>query len=120
MVQLRLCARVPEAADDLVQQRMNKRDISTAEPFFCMRSTPFGPVVLLWSIFDDRPRICRVLLSKPGTSAKDQISTLFGESAGRSCSEIQSVADDIEGFLNGDDIPFSLDVVRMDLCSEFQ
>ena len=31
-----------------------------------------------------------------------------------------SIGDDIEAFLSGEDIKFSLEMVRMDLCSEFQ
>ena len=111
---------MPEAADGLVKQSMKNRDTYTAEPSFCIRSTPFGPVVLLWSMFDGRPGISRVLLSKPGIPARQQVSVLFPESGARSCSEINVVADDIERFLNGDDIWFSLDVVCMKLCSEFQ
>jgi len=111
---------VPEAADDLVKQAMKNRDANTAQRSFCTRSTPFGPVVLLWSMFDGRPRISQVLLSKPATPARYQVSVLFPESGARSCSEINVVANNIERFLNGDDIRFSLEMVCMGLCSEFQ
>lgn len=36
------------------------------------------------------------------------------------CAEVDSVAEGIEAFLSGDDIRFSLDCVRLDLCSGFQ
>jgi len=86
----------------------------------CIRSTPFGPVALLWSVFDDQPKIFRVLLSKPGVSAERQVPVLFPDSTTSSCSEVDFVADDIEAFLRGKDIKFSLEMVRMDLCSGFQ
>ena len=111
---------MPETADDLVKKAMKNRDAHTAQPSFCIRSTPFGPVVLLWSIFDDRPRISRILLSTPAASAGHQVSVLCPESGVRSCSEINIVAADIERFLHGEDIRFSLEVVRMEICSEFQ
>lgn len=94
--------------------------IDTLERSFCVRSTPFGPVAMLWSVFGNQPKILRVLLSKPDVSAKHRVSMLFPDATASVCSEIDVLADDIEAFLRGEDIRFSLEVVRMDLCSEFQ
>ena len=85
-----------------------------------MRSTPFGPVAILWSVLVDQPRILRVLLSKPGISTKHQVAMLFPDSAASSCSEINVIADDIDAFLSGEDTKFALEVIRLDLCSVFQ
>lgn len=87
---------------------------------FLIRSTPFGPVTILWSVFKGRPGIYRILISKPGFSAKHQLSTLFPVSTPVTCPEIDAVADDIEAFLSGKEIQFTFEMVRMDLCSEFQ
>jgi len=87
---------------------------------FTMRSTPFGPVTVLWSVETEQPKISRVLLSRPGVSAKGEVSVLLSDSTRCSCSEIDVVADRIGAFLNGEDIRFSLGVVCMDGCSEFQ
>lgn len=87
---------------------------------FRIHTSPFGPVAVLWSIFEDRPRIARILLSKPGLSAWHQLFTIVPLAALVTCSEIDAVAADIDAFLNGEDIKFSLEMVRMDLCSEFQ
>ncbi|MBW2341540.1 MAG: hypothetical protein JRF50_14570, partial [Deltaproteobacteria bacterium] len=86
----------------------------------CIRSTPFGPLVMLWSVFGDQPKIIRVLLSRPGVTASYQVSVLFPDAIGSSCSEINVVADDIEAFLSGENIEFSLEVVCMDTCSGFR
>jgi len=99
-------------------KRMNNKDI--AKSFFLIRSTPFGPVAVLWSVFTGLPRIFRILISKPSFSAKHQLSTLFPVSIPAACPEIDAVADDIEAFLSGNDMQFSFEIVRMDLCSEFQ
>jgi methylated-DNA-[protein]-cysteine S-methyltransferase len=96
------------------------RNRDTATSFVCIWSTPFGPVALLWSVFDGQPKILRVLLTKPGVSAKDRVAGLFPDSTTSSCSEIDVIADDIGAFLRGEDIGFSLEMVRMDLCSGFQ
>ena len=92
----------------------------THPPNYCLRLTPFGPVAVLWSFYRREPKICRILLSKPGMSAKHAIRKFFPDSAALSCPEINIVVDQIEAFLNGEDIRFSLDVVRFDLCSAFQ
>ena len=82
--------------------------------------SPFGPVALLWSIYRGEPKIFRVLLSRPNMSAKHQLHRLFPGSKASTCSEIDIVATFIEAFLNGENVKFSLAMVCMDLCSEFQ
>lgn len=87
---------------------------------FCLRATPFGPVATLWSIYREEPKICRIVLSKPGASAKQVVAKSFPNYTVSSCSGINALVDQIEAFLNGEDIQFSLNVVRLDLCSTFQ
>ncbi len=82
--------------------------------------SPFGPVALLWSVHKGQPKIFRVLLSKPNVSAEHQLIKLFPDSEAATCTEIDVIADDIEAFFIGEDIQFSLERVRMDLCSGFQ
>jgi len=99
---------------------MKNRDIKTATLSFLTRSSPFGSVALLWSVYKGQPKIFRALLSTPNVSAKHQVVTLFPNSQNTACSEIDAIADDIERFFSGEDLQFSLEIVRMDLCSEFQ
>ncbi len=82
--------------------------------------TPFGPVAILWFIGDGGPRIARVLLSQPGFSAEDQASALYPDSPAASCAEIDAVARDIQAFLAGEDIAFSLDLVDLKRRPPFQ
>jgi len=100
--------------------RMKNMDIKTAKLFFLLRSSPFGPVALIWSVYKGQPKIFRALISTPNVSAKHRVVTLFPDSEAATCSEIDVIADDIETFLGGEDIQFSFEIVRMDLCSEFQ
>jgi len=99
---------------------MKNKNIKTAALFFVIRSSPFGQVALLWSIYKGQPKIFRVLISTPNVLAKHRVVTLFPDSQNAACSEIDAIADDIERFFSGEDIQFSLEIVRMDLCSEFQ
>jgi methylated-DNA-[protein]-cysteine S-methyltransferase len=94
--------------------------IEIAQPFHCIPETPFGPVALVWSVYRGRPKIWRILLSRSGVSAKHILKTSFPNSISSACVEIDVVAKKILEFLSGDDIRFSLDIIRLDLCSKFQ
>jgi methylated-DNA-[protein]-cysteine S-methyltransferase len=97
---------------------MKKREI--AQSFYFLRETPFGPVAVLWSVYGGEPKICRVLLPKPGASVNHLVRASFTDFISSSCNEIDVVADQIVAFLNGDDIHFPLHIVRLDLCSKFR
>jgi methylated-DNA-[protein]-cysteine S-methyltransferase len=88
--------------------------------FVCTRSTPFGPVHILWSSAAGRPLITRVLLSPPPGQGRGSAAPRIAGGTRRSCSEIGALADDIVRFLLGEDISFSLESVQMDLCPPFQ
>jgi methylated-DNA-[protein]-cysteine S-methyltransferase len=94
--------------------------IEAPQAFHCLRETPFGPAAVLWSVYRGQAKIWRVLISKSGASAKHAVKTSFPDSIPSSCSEIDVVANKILAFLKGDDVRFSLGMVRLDLCSEFQ
>lgn len=59
-------------------------------------------------------------LSKPGLSAVQIVKASFSDAISSSCSVIDKHADQIEAFLRGNDVLFSLDIIRLDLCSKFQ
>jgi len=85
-----------------------------------VKSTPFGSVGVIWIGLDNDPKIIRILLSKPGLSAEDQVSGLYPNSQESSCTEIDHVAASIKGLLEGEAIEFSLDVADLSLCTGFQ
>ncbi len=85
-----------------------------------LKSTPFGPVIILWSLFNDLPQITRILISNPEYSALDQVALDYPEAQPSTCREIDAVATDIKAFLVGDDVSFSLDMVTLDKCPPFQ
>lgn len=88
--------------------------------FFCLRATPFGPVAVLWSLYRGKPKICRILISNPEFSAKHALKKFFPDVTASSCAELDILVNQIEASLNGADIQFFLDVVRLDRCSPFQ
>ena len=82
--------------------------------------TSFGTVLILWTTIDDFPKIVRILLPKPGLSLEKQVSKLYPHLQSSSCPEIDETARKINGFLEGEEIEFSLNRVDFSLCSEFQ
>lgn len=82
--------------------------------------TPFGRVILAWSLKGSRSKIERVFLPAPGLKARELAERVFPDAVRGSCEEIDAIAARIASFLGGDNIRFSLVDVRMDLCSEFQ
>jgi methylated-DNA-[protein]-cysteine S-methyltransferase len=87
---------------------------------FGLRSTSFGVVAAVWSDCMGSPKTRRIFLSKPGLSAKQSVRKLFPDASDSSCPEIDTLLDNVESFLCGEDIVFSLDAVRLDLCTSFQ
>jgi methylated-DNA-[protein]-cysteine S-methyltransferase len=87
---------------------------------YCLRDTPFGPVAVLWSPYGNEPEICRILLSSPEIPAGDAVKKIFPRSESLSCREIDDTMDQIESFLSGEDILFSLHGLCLDRCSSFQ
>jgi len=90
------------------------------DSFFCLRETRFGPVAVVWSSGGGVPRIRRVLLSRPGFSAREAVDLLYSDSIPFSCERIDVVCDRLVDFLDGKEIRFSLDVIQLDSCSSFQ
>ncbi|MDY7037848.1 MAG: MGMT family protein [Thermodesulfobacteriota bacterium] len=85
-----------------------------------IKSTPFGSVGLIWNKINGNPKIIRILLSRPSLSAEGQISELYPISQSSSCTEIDNVGNGISGFLEGEEIIFSLDVADLSVCTKFQ
>jgi len=84
------------------------------------RLTSFGQLVMLWSSRNEKPALYRILLSGPDQSAELRLKALFPHSIRATCPEMEAMADEIELFLGGKPVKFSLDHVQMDICSDFQ
>jgi len=85
-----------------------------------IKTTPFGPVCILWSEVDSITKIARIIISTPGLSAIDQAAKLYRDLQEGSCTEIDTVATGIKSFLDGENITFFLDITDLGLCSCFQ
>jgi len=82
--------------------------------------TPFGAVALLWSELDGAPKIVRVLLSKPRSTASAQAAALYPEAPAGSCREIDGIAEAIRAFLSGRPVAFPLEAAALAARPPFQ
>jgi methylated-DNA-[protein]-cysteine S-methyltransferase len=88
--------------------------------FYCTRNTHFGPITIVWSEYCGEAKISRIFLPDSSKDALSFVETMYPSAKVSSCTEINSTADQIEAFFCGEDIRFSLDLVRLDLCTQFQ
>jgi methylated-DNA-[protein]-cysteine S-methyltransferase len=82
--------------------------------------TRFGPIIILWEDDQARPMVRQILLSRPGHPAQAALKELFPGSVTSSCSLIDDLAGRIAAFLDGADVRFALEHMRLDLCPPFQ
>jgi methylated-DNA-[protein]-cysteine S-methyltransferase len=85
-----------------------------------VRKTRFGPAVILWEIQADKPMVRQILLTKPGQPAQAALKVQYPGSVPASCTLIEDLAGRIAVFLDGADVRFTLELVRLDLCPPFQ
>ena len=85
-----------------------------------IKFTPFGPVVIIWDVPEERPKITRVLLSKLSESVLEKTKELYPMVYEASCEEIDFIATGMLRFLEGEAVDFSLDIADLDSCGEFQ
>jgi len=77
-------------------------------------------VAVLWLVREDQPGVARILISKPKLTTGQIVAGSYPNSKISSCTEIHTLADQIEAFLTGEDIRFSLDMMQLDRCTTFQ
>ncbi len=87
---------------------------------FIVRPSPFGMFAVLWADYGGLPGVCRVLLSKPGLPAEELVRKKYPGIKLSGCDAITRIADDIEAFLRGENVSFSLECTRIENRTVFQ
>lgn len=88
--------------------------------FYHIYPTPFGEAAFLWNEETGRPLVIQVVLSRLERTAQQVVSAVFPAAVAASCDAIDKLAAQMVAFLQGENITFSLDTVRLDRCSAFQ
>jgi methylated-DNA-[protein]-cysteine S-methyltransferase len=82
--------------------------------------SPFGPLVILWQDTPAGPRVQRVLLPQEGTPSEAALQAIkeIGPAVARPF--MTGLAEQITHFLEGEALSFPLDLLALDICSDFQ
>lgn len=94
--------------------------INNSQSSVCFFNTNFGEMAVIWSEFKKQPTVYQIFIPKPKISTRKTVSQSFSGLITASCDEINMLINQIKAFLTGEDIRFSLDILRMDLCTPFQ
>jgi methylated-DNA-[protein]-cysteine S-methyltransferase len=90
------------------------------EIFYTLRSSPFGRLSIVWVNLGEEPKVCRVFLPHDHVPIEQQVQRYYPDSRVLSCSAIEGLGSQIDGFLAGEAIGFELDLIHLDMCSPFQ
>lgn len=83
-------------------------------------SVRFGRVAILWKSQDACPRIAEIELSASDVSADVRIGARNSTPVAAIPQEIETLCSQIEAYLNGEPVEFSLHNLAMERCSPFQ
>jgi methylated-DNA-[protein]-cysteine S-methyltransferase len=99
---------------------MTKKLIKKELKKVTIKSSQFSSVVIIWSFFEENPKILRVILSKPQISAEVITEETYPEAKDGICDEIERTVEKIEAFLRGERVSFDLDIVTLEFLPPFQ
>ncbi|MEJ2210019.1 MAG: methylated-DNA--[protein]-cysteine S-methyltransferase [Anaerolineae bacterium] len=80
----------------------------------------FGPFVLLWAWTAAGPRVQRLLMPVDGKATDEMFQALGDGQPSRSCAAMRGLAQRITHSLEGANVTFSLDLLALEHCSDFQ
>jgi methylated-DNA-[protein]-cysteine S-methyltransferase len=96
-----------------------KGTVTMMKKFLKITPSQFGPFVIVWTP-EPVIKILRIILSDPETPASEKILRLFPGIRESSCSEINRISAQVEGFLEGTPVSFDLDMISLASCPQFQ
>lgn len=91
-----------------------------ADLSYVLAPSRFGPVVVLWQEAQQGPQVQRVFLSQAGHPTKKMFQVLQMIGHTHASPTMQGLGRRITRFLEGADVAFSLNLLALDTCSEFQ
>ena len=83
-------------------------------------ASPFGNIGLVWSQRKSSPHIVRIFLPRGNMTMVETISRSFPGAVRRSNSAIEKICRQVQEFMKGNKVDFSLKYLDINSCSEFQ
>jgi len=93
---------------------------SAAECFFTRGDSALNGISIKWSYLGSKPMINRILLTSPQNRNCPFPGHGSPVPVEKSCPEVATLLGQLIEFIDGADIRFSLDLLRLDRCSDFQ
>lgn len=88
--------------------------------FWIALPSPFGTFSIVWRETASGPRVYRIFLSNERAASEDVTQASFPGVCGKSHPEIVDLGEQIGCFLEGQAVSLGLDLMALDVCSEFQ
>ena len=88
--------------------------------FWITRPSSFGTFSIVWRETAGGPRVYRLFLSSERALSEDVTQAAFPGVGRKSNPAIVSLGEQIGSFLEGQAVSFELDLIALDVCSEFQ
>jgi methylated-DNA-[protein]-cysteine S-methyltransferase len=88
--------------------------------FYELISTAFGPMGIVWWKTTSGPRVRKTLLDRGRNPIEEVIRKDYHGAQRLSSPSIAGLGNQIQRFLEGEAIVFDLEIVALELCSEFQ
>jgi len=82
--------------------------------------SPFGDFSIMWRVVNDSLKILRIFLSKEEQSSEIFARAAFRDFRQQSHSMVKELGQNIQRFLEGEAIEFTLDSMALESCSPFQ
>jgi methylated-DNA-[protein]-cysteine S-methyltransferase len=83
-----------------------------------VRTSSFGKIAIVWRVLAARPEVLKIFL--PTENTAEEVGTVFPKSRPGKHPRITELADTMLRFFDGSDVTFSLDIIALDACSQFQ
>jgi methylated-DNA-[protein]-cysteine S-methyltransferase len=87
---------------------------------YVLISSDFGPLVLVWSSGLRPPRVLRIFLPGEKKRAERVLRDEFPKAVRKSHRDIEALCIQIQAFLQGEPVAFSLDRLDFGICNDFQ
>ncbi len=87
---------------------------------FCTFPTAFGQMVVAWDQINGASKVIRIFLPRHGAAIEESVKCNYPEAGSGSDPEIEELAHEIASFMAGEEVEFELDLLSLDVCSEFR
>jgi methylated-DNA-[protein]-cysteine S-methyltransferase len=88
--------------------------------FWITLPSPFDTFSIVWRETASGPRVCRIFLSSERAVSEDIAQATFPSIGYKSHPAIAGLGEQIGSFLEGQAVSFGLDLMALDVCSDFQ